>query len=301
MEDLDTGDVEEICHQILDGITPPDKESSKAPSSANNAVSSPVRMRTTTPISKKSPITRLTSSSSTERSPIRSRTTPQTTTLAPSSANVPPVVRRTTAPPQTTLVSSAMNVPSTVKTSSTTTTERSTKTEGDITDAILPESAVSQVPNPPASHHMLPIQGLNIYNHPPPNHAPPPNLMMMQQQSYDARISHQAYHSTSNQSSATAHGGYHYSARHHPGYQYNVSHKIFEKFVKPYVNKTFLKFHYFSRTLFIRDHIIIIAGIIDDYEFFKHTQFARIFLVKLLGPNKSDLTFILIILLLISV
>ena len=44
VEDLDTVDIEDICHQILDGVTPPDQKESTNVPSVNN-VSSPVRMR----------------------------------------------------------------------------------------------------------------------------------------------------------------------------------------------------------------------------------------------------------------
>ena len=202
VEDLDTADVEEICHQILDGVTPPDKES-KASSNVSPVLRTPQTSR-------KSPITRLTSSSTTDRSPVR-RTPP------PAPANMPPVVRRT---PQT-ILASAKNVPvSTSKKSPTSRpTSRSSAITKEDTDAVdrtvLIRESVSQVPNPPASQ-MLPIQGQNFYNHPPPpyipNHAPP-NVMMMQ--NYDARISQ--YQPTSNQS--TTHG-------YHSGYQHNVSHNL---------------------------------------------------------------------------
>lgn len=216
VEDLDTADIEDICHQILDGVTPPDQKESTNMPSVNN-VSSPVRMRTPQ-TSKKSPITRLTLTT-TERSPVRKGATPQT-----QSANVPPPVVKRTTNPQNSLVS-AKNVPTLVM-------------KEEVTDVKKREesstSVSSQVPNhPPVSSQTLqlpnPIQGLNIYNHPPPsyipNHAPPPpNLMMqMQNQSFDARISPYPSHTSNHHQSTTSthHGRYHSTHHYHPGYQQN--------------------------------------------------------------------------------
>ena len=88
--------------------------------------------------------------------------------------------------------------------------------------------------HPPVSSQNLqlpnPIQGLNIYNHPPPSYIPnnalPPNLMMqMQNQSFDARNSpYPSYTSNRHQSTTSTH---HY----HPGYQQNVSHYIMKNSV----------------------------------------------------------------------
>ena len=109
-------------------------------------------------------------------------------------------------------------------------------------------SVSSQVPNhPPVSSQKLqlpnPIQGLNIYNHPPPsyipNHAPPPpNLMMqMQNQSFDARISPYPSHTSNRHQSTTSthHGRYHSTHHYHPGYQQNVSHYIMKNSCAYYV------------------------------------------------------------------